>query len=712
MKNVTLIYPSHDQLAGTIWDFRHLFQLIREKAAVIILSTLFCVSIAAVYLWFAPRIYSSRAVIYVEQRDKKVTNIQEVGSEDLEAMEVMKTVEQTLQTDEILLAVIKANHLGDLKEFGGGDPANPVTADQLIKRLTSHISIKVRRGTRLIDIVAKSKDPVLAQAIAQSFVDQYLRLDMEQRSGTSSMANSFLIGEADTLKSRLETSERTLQTYREEHNALSLQDSQNIVVDSLKAINTSLNEARADRIRLEADLSQTKRIGPGDPKALLAIPSIATSPMVLDAQRLVSDQRGELADLSRRYRAEHPKYIQAQSRLAELEADYDKTILRVAGGIQTAYQSALENEQKLQAALAQQEQASSDLNRIAIPYNALVHNEEADRDLYQSILTRLKETDITKLIVTDPIHVVETPRVTSKPVSPKVPLVIFAAVFFGFTFGLGVSLLLHSMDTSFRGVEEAERALNLPVIASVPRLKKTKAAGVWKGMPMISEPYSTTAEAFRSLRTMLELKEITDRQILLVTSALQDEGKTFCATNTAVALAHQGYRTLIIDLDLRNPSVAGALHCSPASPGLVDYMVGATTLDQSIQPLGQVKGLSVLTAGSTARNPAELLSADKLARLFNDPAMAAFDRIILDTAPVNAVSDALHLVKFATSTCLVIRSGSTPAKASQRAIAALAGARVLDLAVVLNCMEGMKYYTYGNNKAYGNPAGAGAGAAV
>jgi len=704
MNNVTLIYPTRDQMAGTIWDFRHLMRLMRDKARVIVLSTFVCIALAIVYLCVAPRIYSSRAVIYVEQRDKKVVNIQAVDSDDLEAMEVMKTVEQSLGTDEMMLAVIQANHLADLAEFGA-DPKNPPTEDQLIKSLNKRVSIKVRRGTRLIDITAQSKDPRLAQAIAQSFVDQYLRLDMDQRSGTSSMANTFLLREADSLKANLETSERTLQTYREEHDALSLDDSQNIVVDSLKDLNTRLGEARADRMKLESDYNQYKLIGDSDPKALVAIPSIATAPMVLDAQRSVSDQRAEIADLSRRYRAEHPKYIQAQSRLAQLEDDYNKTILRVAGGVETAYHSALENEQKLSDALKQQEQASSDLNKIAIPYNVLAHNVAADRDLYQSVLTRLKETDITKLIEDNPIRLIETPRVTTKPVSPKIPLVLFASIFFGFGSGIAICLLLHSMDTSVRSVEEAEKALGLSVVSAVPRLKKSKAAGAWKGMPMVSEPYSVTAEAFRSLRTVLELKDITDRQILLITSALPDEGKTFCSTNTAVALAQQGYRTLIIDTDLRNPSVAGALHCPAGTRGLADYLTGASTLEQSVQST-EVPGLFVVTAGTGAQNPSELLSGNNLARLFSDPALARFERIILDTPPVNAVSDALHLVKYATSTCLVVRVGQTPAKASQRAHAALVGARVLDAGIILNCIPTMQYYTYGTSDAYGKPAAA------
>ena len=268
---------------------------------------------------------------------------------------------------------------------------------------------------------------------------------------------------------------------------------------------------------------------------------------------------------------------------------------------------------------------------------------------------------------------------------------LFISLFFGFGTGISICMLMHSMDTTVRSVEEAEQTLNLPVIAAVPHLKKTKAASVWKGMPMISEPYSVTAESFRSLRTVLELKDISDRQILLVTSAVPNEGKTFCATNIAVALAQQGYRTLLIDTDLRNPSVAKALHRPVGERGLADFLTGACMMEQAIQTVesSEVSGLSVITAGTGARTPSELLSGDRLARVFNDPALAQFERIILDTAPVNAVSDVLHLVKYATSTCLVLRAGHTPAKATQRAYAALVGARVLDAGIVRQAGHGL-----------------------
>jgi capsular exopolysaccharide synthesis family protein len=692
MKSVTLVYPSRDKVEGTTWDLPHIIGVLIENGRIIALSTFGSLMVAVVYVLLAPRIYSSRAVIYVEQRDEDVVNIQAVDPEDLEAMEVMKTVEQSLCTDSVMLAVIHANHLGDLPEFGGGDSSRPVSDDQLIIALNKRVSIKVRRGTRLIDIVASSRDPLLAQALARSFVYEYLNLNAKQRDSTASMANEFLAREADRLKARLEVSEHMLESYREQHHAPSLIDRQNIVVDSLMDLNSRLDRARAERIRIEADYNQYKRIGDSDPEALLAIATVGSSPLVLQAQRDVDEQRGELAALSHRYRAEHPKFIEAQSHLKQLVDDYLNTILTVAAGMRTAYQSALDNEKKLVVALSQQEQISSDLNKIGIPYNSLLQNVQADRDTYQTVINRLKETDVTRQIDENPIRLIETPRLTTRPVSPKVPLVLALGVFLGAGLGISICLVLHSLDTSFRSIEEAEKALKLPVIAAVPRLKDEKAASAWKSMPLINEPHSATAEAFRSLRTVMELADDADRQVFLITSALPHDGKTFCSTNAAVALAQQGYRTLLIDTDLRSPSIAEALHTRHGAPGLVEFLTGACGLEESIQSTA-VAGLSVITAGTGASNPCEMLSGHQFARIFKDPAIAGFQRIILDTPPVNAVSDALSLVKFATSTCLVVRAGQTPAGAAIRTLAALAGARVMRAGIVLNYASGIQYHT-------------------
>jgi capsular exopolysaccharide synthesis family protein len=242
-----------------------------------------------------------------------------------------------------------------------------------------------------------------------------------------------------------------------------------------------------------------------------------------------------------------------------------------------------------------------------------------------------------------------------------------------------------------RSVDEAEDALELPVLASVPQCPGDRKK---RGLPLLTQPFSAAAEAFRSLRTVLELKEITHRQVLLFASSSSGEGKTFCSVNCAVALAQQGYRTLIVDADLRNPNVDKNLGLVAGQPGLTDCLSGAKAPAQVIMTTN-LPSLYVLTAGSPVSNAAELMSGGKLADLLGDPTMASFERIVFDTAPVNAVSDALHLVKHATAICLVVQAGRTPVKAAQRAQAALRGAHAEDVGIVLNRVAASRYNPYG-----------------
>jgi capsular exopolysaccharide synthesis family protein len=240
-------------------------------------------------------------------------------------------------------------------------------------------------------------------------------------------------------------------------------------------------------------------------------------------------------------------------------------------------------------------------------------------------------------------------------------------------------------------VDEAEDALELPVLASVPQCPGDRKE---RRLPLLTQPFSAAAEAFRSLRTVLELKEITHRQVLLFASSSSGEGKTFCSVNCAVALAQQGYRTLIVDADLRNPNVDKNLGMAPNQPGLADCLAGAKKAAQVIMSTN-MPSLFVLTAGSPVSNAAELMSGGRLTDLLNDPTFAGFERIVFDTAPVNAVSDALHLVKHATAVCLVVQAGRTPVQAAQRAHAALEGAHGKDIGIILNRVAASRYNPYG-----------------
>ena len=689
-------------------DFRRIYQVLREQAWFIVLCTVSFAALGLAYIIFARKIYASHTALVVEQQDRKVTNTllnsQDVTQDDLHTLEVMKTIEQGLSAEALVLDIIRINGLADNPHFLPARPDEPYTDDELLLAFSKAVTVKLRRGTRLIDVTFENESPLLAKQVAQSLVDSYLRTSADQRANVSEAANAYLTREASRMKAKLEKSESELQAYTEQNNAISLEEKQNIVIETLRDLNLKLNAARTQRMQSEADFAQYKSLARGAPKALLALSAVAAAPSVLAAQKSVADQQAQLAMLVRRYRPEHPKYLQAQSRLTQMNDDLNRAILKSGETVPALYNAALDNEHKLEDALHDQEKISSTLNKIAIPYHALLRELEADRALYQSILNRIRGNDVARALENYPVRIAEPARETTEPVRPQKLLIMLATVSLGLGTGVGCCLLRDVADTSLKTIDEAEDALNLPVICAVPRLERSKKNGTNPDLVMLNEPASRTAEAFRALRTVLALPNVSGRQLVLFSGAAPGEGKTFCSLNCAIALAKQGYRTLLVDADLRRPSIGGMFGYDAKTPGLTNFLASEIGLSTAVRST-KVENLSLLTAGTTARNPAELLLKAKLAALFHDPAITAFDRVVVDTAPVNAVSDALSLVKHVDQVCLVVHAGRTPAKAVLRAHRVLAAAGAGEVGVVLNrlprhCGAGSFYH---DGSAYDNP---------
>src|SRR6266853_2700754 len=345
-----------------------LYHLLRRRAW--LFTTCFIVAMMSGAAWLAktPKIYAARTVVQVEQTAQQVINIQSVAPEDLSTLELLKTIEQNFLSSDLLLRAVKNSGLAADPRFLQGLAPGSMSDEDLLQRVTKQITVKLRRGTRLIDITAQHTSPEVAQILAQSLVKEYLRQGFEQRVSTSQMANGFLLEEAARLKAKLEASEQRLQEYRERNDAVSLEGKQNITVDTLKELNSNYTEARGARMRLEAEAAQTRELLVNAKTAeLLQIPSVAAAPPVIDAKKALSDKQVEVATLTQRYRAEHPKYMQAQSQLRELTAELDTRVLKAAEGVGTLYGAAQMTEQKFQEALAAQQKQALELNRIEIP---------------------------------------------------------------------------------------------------------------------------------------------------------------------------------------------------------------------------------------------------------------------------------------------------------------------------------------------------------
>jgi polysaccharide biosynthesis transport protein len=377
----------------------------------------------------------------------------------------------------------------------------------------------------------------------------------------------------------------------------------------------------------------------------------------------------------------------------------------------------------------------------------LARQAETDRALYESVLRQIKDTNLAKDVKANAVSVIEHSPLPNFPVSPRPTKTILLGLLGGLAVGLALVFGVDALDRSIKTVDQAENTLGLPVFAAVPdttdegpvsRLKRrSKAFRSSNYRVVVETPESPAAEAFRNLRAALSLLgPEAERKVSLFTSAVPNEGKSFTSANYSLALAQQGYRVLLIDGDLRRPNVHKIFRLPNArnnsdedsAPGVTDCLVGETDIpsaareipageiqlvDESIELTGNILAatggqLFVLAGGRRAPNPAEILAGPFFGQLIAEAA-TLFDRVVIDSAPILAVSDTLLMMPHVQTVCIVVRAGKTPRPAVRRAITLLAKAGIRPAGLVLNRLRrgrGVGYYYYYASHGYGKEEGA------
>jgi succinoglycan biosynthesis transport protein ExoP len=732
-------------------DFSRIFYLLLRRWWMIALFVGVTMIAALGSLLTQPKIYESRAVLQVQQEDQRVLNVEDVNQANPSSPDFINTVVEALTSRNLLLRVVKANNLAENPDFA--PPRDTPYSDiELANLMSKKVNVSSRRGTRLVDIRVEDEDPVLARDIAASFVREFLRENFTQRMTVSRVATDFLQEEAEKLKTKLEESERKLQAYKQQNQAVSLDEKQNIIVEQLKEINTKVTGAQGERMRLESDIEQVRASGAGNVEEALRIGSVAAIPQVAETRSQLTEAETELAALQDRYLHKHPKHIAATRKIESLQQALAANVAKAGDILRRQYEAALQTELKLQEALNQQEQSALNLNNLAIPFNVLQREVESDRAMYEAVILRMKETSVSSGIEQTPYTLIEEPMVPTRPVRPLVLRSLLLAFLLSSMLACAAVIAFDAMDSSLHSIDEAEGALGLPSLASVPdhrptglRLLKEVLAREKDALPQridkvrrisernkeggrtsvqdwqevvspagkngeakpsypiatIDDPASAIAESYRTLRANISMLGPEDtRRVLLFVSAIPEEGKTYTSLNTAAVLAQQGHNTLLVDVDLRRPSLHKALFGAGECPrGLTDIFSGNAALKDVVQTT-HVENLHFLPAGTRAPNPAELLTSADLGALVRELGVR-YDRVVFDSAPINAVSDTLILAPHVDQTIVVVRSGKTPRRVVLRGVTLLrkAGAKVAGF--VLNRLPtgraaGYYYYYYGD----------------
>ncbi|HEX8898368.1 MAG TPA: GNVR domain-containing protein, partial [Chthoniobacterales bacterium] len=659
------------------------------------------------------------------------------------------------------LGVTKGSAPAPKKESAAKNISSEVALTQTEQALGGALSqmVKpvVRRGTRLIDLYVVNQDPALAQRLAEAVGREYIRSSIERRANFAEDTLRYLLEEEERLKGNLAKSEAAVAEYKAKTpDALQLGGGANSntgqntagrtggVEEKLQELNTKATAAKTERLRLEGELAQIDQAG-DNLDALLAVPSIANAPAVIERRRDVAQVEAALATLSQRYKEKHPRMIAAKAALNETRAALKQTVMQQPAVLKNAIEQARATEDSLHAAAGEQEKAALALNKAAIGYQELARQADTDRALYESVLRQIKETDLTKGTKTNAVSVIEHSPLPSSPVSPNMIRVIALGLLGGIAAGLATIFGANALDRSVKTVDQAEASFGLPVLAAIPEISPEESKGP-QNQPnapgsssyrLVAEaPEGSAAEGFRNLRAALSLLgPEAERKIFLFTSALPNEGKSFTSANYSLSLAQQGHRVLLIDGDLRRPSLhkifreVGAdrdqaeSNTEAEQHGIVDYLVGDIALADAVRVVSardvDIIGtsdpnststvtatggqLSVLAGGRRAPNPAELLSGQSFAELVVEAARA-YDRVVIDSAPVLAVSDTLLMTPHVQTVCMVVRARRTARNAVQRAVLLLGGTGSRPVGVILNRLprnRGTDYYYYYASHGYG-----------
>jgi capsular exopolysaccharide synthesis family protein len=639
--------------------------------------------------------YQAGATLLLDESEQQIVKLDMLRQEDLHSQETVNTIIQSIQQRAIIERVIEVNHLLDDPRFalpGGGG----MTREAAVARISEDVSIRTRRGTRLIDVTMKHTNAEMAALIANALTHGYVRTDIEHQSRVSDGAVSFLMTEADRLKRKLHESEAALASYREVNGSGSQEQRQEVVSLKLRELNQKVTQARAERIQLEAELDQLQGLGT-DVAALVSHACVGRDETVKALSEALTKAEVDFITVQQRYRGKHPRYLQAADQVQRIKARHEAAILHVPGLLAAKREKDLATEQALEKALREQEGAALQLNRAGFDYNVLAQEVEMDRALYQSIMNRSKEASLTGHLTESRVRVVQDALTPNAPLPSgrrmRWSTTLFCSAFIGVLLVFG----LDSWSSRFRGVDEVERALQLPVFASIPNRRQARRSA-FAGAGRRDAPI---AEAFRSLRAAVQVERQSDApRTILFTSSVEGEGKTFCAARYAVSVARQGLRTLVIDADLRRPGMERALYGRISeTPGVMKMLAGRGKLSEVIRPT-EAENLFCLSSGALGPNPAELL-AGKAFKALLDEAVKEFDCVVVDSPPLHAVGDTFLLLDHVQAVSLVVRAHSTPRSAVIRAKNLLDRRGVTNLHVVLNRVRTGRlyrsyYYTYGN----------------
>jgi succinoglycan biosynthesis transport protein ExoP len=565
----------------------------------------------------------------------------------------------------------------------------------------SQVRVTPIENTRMASVSVTTTNPELSARLANAHAKQFIRRGIELNAEASEDAGRFLAGKLAELKTQVEQSELALNNYRRDKGIIpgliSVNGKEDVVLERLNKISQDLQEAHLKTIGLETERALVKQ-GRAD-----ALPEVIESPLIQKLKGDLDVLQVENAGMANQYKSSYPPMQELQAKIQGTQDALAQEVQNAVSSVHEQYQAALEREKTLGVELDKQKAFALGLNDAAVRYLILEREAETNRELYDSVLKRMKDMALLADVHASNISVVDEAEPPLGPSSPNSRKDLWQAGLLGLALALGLAFVLEQLDMTLKTPDDIQRYLHVPSLALIPVFafarrsllgaKSPNADGLLEADAKNKKPshggdivttygkYSVISEAFRTLRTALLLSRAGGHpKITLITSALPNEGKTTIAVNTAVVLAHTGAEVLLIDADLRKPRCHKVLSLKNHF-GLTEMLTGSAN-EEAISET-KIEHLHLLSSGKIPPSPSELLGSKRMREVL-DNLSKLYDYIVLDSPPVMVVADAIVLSAMADGVIIVAAGSQTPKQQARAAIARLLQANARIFGLVLN----------------------------
>ena len=714
--------------SDAIFDLSDFLRILRIRKRIIIGTSIAIVALTAVAVFQTTPRYTASAVVMLEQRENRVADVQAVLSglptdptsienqvQILRSRTLLSRVADKLRLDadpefnpaltvpgfDLLAMLNPRNWFGGAVSTLSEESRAAAVRNSIIDRLQGRLNVASQGRSTAIRIGFQSPAPAKAAMVANAIADAYVEDQLNAKFEATQAATKWLAERIQELSSQVQAAESAVQQYKAENDLTETADGTSLVVQQLGDLNAQLVIVKSALAEQEAKYARVTELQRSGRSA--DVSQVVASPLISQLRGQEAELMREEAELSSRYGPRHPRMVDIASQRRNLESKIAEEVRRVVETVSSDVAIARARVRSLEGSLNQMSAQTASQSQARVKLRELEASATSSRSLYEAFLSRFKETQGQQDIQTPDARVISRAEIPTAASFPNVKLTLGAAVPGSLFLGFLLAMLAEKLDSGFRTTAQLERALGMPVLATLPEISGLPRKGKSAADRVIDKPMSSFSEAVRGLQLGLTLSNVDKRpKVILVTSSVPGEGKTTVAINLARMAARNGQKVIVLDGDLRRPSVAGALGVGARKMGLIEAITGASPLEDCLVRDPRT-GMVVLPAVSNAPNPPDLLGSAAMER-FIAGLRTFYDMIVIDSAPLLPVNDTKVLCKLADAVLFVVRWEKTPREAVATGMRALSDIKAPVVGVAMSRADTKRYhyysYGYGDYYAY------------